>query len=402
MRRAFVMATLFAFIMGACFTAIDPFSKPLLSTRVSFLGAAPSGAARNGCTLVNGGYGLGGTVSVRAEQVVAGLEVPWGIMFLGNRDMLVTERAGRLRLVRDGRLVPKPVAELAISATGEGGLLGIVPHPEFADNRLFYLYYTAEVRGRSVNRVERWRLSTNAASAAAERTTVANIPAARYHNGGRLRFGPDGMLYIGTGDARQPRLAQDPESMAGKVLRVTHDGQVPQDNPFQGQPAFVIGIRNTQGFDWHNETILWLTDHGPTGEMGRTGHDEVNVASAGANLGWPPIYGCENAENMLAPVLTWDEAVPPGGAAIYTGDRIPEWQGSLLIGSLDSEHLHRIIFDPANPRQLQTHEVYFQNELGRLREVIMGPDGDLYVTTSNCDGRGQCPPEKDKILRITR
>lgn len=232
-----------------------------------------------------------------------------------------------------------------------------------------------------------------------------NIPVARFHNGGRLRFGPDGMLYIGTGDAREPETAQNVNSIAGKILRLTPDGQVPDDNPFPGNPAFITGVRNTQGFGWFNDSTLWVTDHGPSGELGRTGHDEVSVASPGANLGWPTIYGCQKQEGMVSPSLTWNQAVPPGGAEMYTGDAIPEWQGSLLIGVLGAKHLHRVTFNPQSPYQVQSHEVYLQGEppqgLGRLRDVIMSPEGELYVTTSNCDGRGNCPPEKDKIFRIT-
>ncbi len=354
------------------------------------------------CTMVENGYGPQGQTPVRAEAIVTGLEVPWGMAFLPGGDMLVTERPGRLRLVRGGQLQPQPVATIATVATGEGGLLGIVAHPDFATNRLFYLYYTRDNQGTPVNRVERWQLSPDGRSASADRVMLDGIPAARFHNGGRLRFGPDGMLYIGTGDGRQPETSQAVASLAGKILRLMPDGRIPSDNPFAGQPAFILGIRNTQGFDWPSTTTLWVTDHGPSGELGRTGHDEVNVANAVDNLGWPTIYGCESKPPLRSPALTWQAAVPPGGAAIYTGNAIPEWKGSLLIGTLGSRHLHRVIFDPTDPQRLQGHEVYFQNTLGRLREVMMGPDGELYVTTSNCDGRGNCPPDKDKILRITR
>jgi glucose/arabinose dehydrogenase len=149
-----------------------------------------------------------------------------------------------------------------------------------------------------------------------------------------------------------------------------------------------------------------VTDHGPSGDTGRSGHDEVSIAVAGQNLGWPTIYSCEAKEGLVSASLTWDEAAPPGGAAIYRGDLISEWKGKLIIGTLRSEHLHVVELDPANPRRVAKHEVYFQGEPpaghGRLREVIMGPDGALYVTTSNCDSRGDCPDDKDKILRITR
>jgi glucose/arabinose dehydrogenase len=142
------------------------------------------------------------------------------------------------------------------------------------------------------------------------------------------------MLYIGTGDAKNPENSQDVNSLAGKILRVTPEGQVPEDNPFPNNPAFIVGVRNNQGFDWYDESTLRISDHGPSGELGRTGHDEVNAASAGDNLGWPPIYSCPTQPGMIPPSLTWDEAVPPGGAAIYTGNTIPEWRGNLIIGVL--------------------------------------------------------------------
>lgn len=355
------------------------------------------------CQLVEEGFGAKGAVNVRVEEVVRGLDVPWGIAFLPNNEMLVTERPGRVRLVRNGQLQPQPVATLSVTARGgEGGLLGIALHPEFASNRWFYLYYTTEQGGTSVNRVERWRLSENRQQAQRDRLILDNIPVAAFHNGGRLRFGPDGMLYIGTGDAREPGTSQDADSLAGKILRVTPDGEVPPDNPTPGNPAFVSGIRNTQGFDWLDRNTLLVTDHGPSGELGRTGRDEVTVARAGENLGWPTIYGCQTRSGLVTPSISWITAVPPGGAAIYTGNAIPEWKGSLIIGTLGSRHLHRVTFNPNNPGQVQRNEVYLQGNQGRLREVIMSPDGELYVTTSNCDARGECPPARDKILRITR
>jgi aldose sugar dehydrogenase len=207
---------------------------------------------------------------------------------------------------------------------------------------------------------------------------------------------------VGTGDAREPSRAQDVASSAGKLLRLTLDGAVPQDNPFPGQPAFLLGVRNTQGFDWLDAQRLYLVDHGPSGDTDRRAHDEVNFARAGDNLGWPDIYSCETREGMVSPSLTWEEARPPGGAALYTGTSITEWRGSLLVGMLAARHLHRVQFDPANPGRVQSHEVYLQDTYGRLREVMMGPDGHLYVTTSNCDGRGTCPAARDRILRLVR
>ncbi len=354
------------------------------------------------CILVEDGFGPQGQVSIRVEEVVTGLEVPWGIVFLENGDLMVTERPGRIRLVQNGQLRPEPIATVNVSRGGEGGLLGMAAHPNFAENRLFYLYYTTDQGGTLENRVERWQLSEDGLSAQANQIIVDGIPVARFHNGGRLRFGPDGMLYIGTGDASDPPLAQDENSLAGKILRVTPDGDVPGDNPSAGNPVFLSGLRNTQGFDWYDESTLWVTDHGPSGELGRTGQDKVLVANAGDNLGWPTLTTCQDQEGLVPASLIWRDAVPPGGATIYTGDAIPEWQGDLIMGTLGSRHLHRIAFNPNNPYQVETYEVYLQDDYGRLREVIMGPDNELYVTTSNCDGRGTCPPEQDKILRVTR
>jgi glucose/arabinose dehydrogenase len=358
------------------------------------------------CQLVREGYGPPGKVQVRLEPVVTGLDVPWGIAFLPGGNALVTERPGRLRLVRalttrkSGDLSrPAVVAEIAVDATQEGGLLGVAIHPQVEQNRFFYLYMTVREGGTKTNRVERWRLAPDLASARFDRRIVEDIPSAAYHDGGRIRFGPDGMLYIGTGDGREPDRSQDPNSLGGKLLRVTADGAIPKDNPIPGNPLYVLGIRNTQGFDW-KDGRLYVTDHGPSGEMLRQGHDEVNLAAAKTNLGWPKIYGCEKSTGMVSPSLTWNDAVPPGGASFYTGTAIPDWRGSLLIGTLRSEHLHRVKFSDSDPAQVELHEVYFQDKPGRLRDVVMGPDGVLYVTTSNCDGRGDCGRDRDEILRV--
>lgn len=360
-----------------------------------------AGATQPSCKLVQNGFGAAGQVDVRVEEVVTGLDVPWGIAFLPNNDMLVSERAGRVRLIQNGNLRPQAIATINVSDRGEGGLLGIATHPDVANNRFFYVYFTADNSGTPVNRVERWQLSQDGLSATRDRIILDNIPVAQFHNGGRIRFGSDGMLYVGTGDARDPDLSQDVNSLAGKILRVTPDGAVPADNPFAGSPVYILGIRNTQGFDWINASTLWVSDHGPSGELGRSGHDKVSVAKAGDNLGWPTTYRCESQQGLVTPAIVWQQALPPGGAAIYTGDAIPEWQGSFIVAALRAEHLQRVVIDPQT-NQVQLHEVYLQGEQGRLREAIMGPDGELYVTTSNCDGRGSCPPQQDKILRITR
>jgi glucose/arabinose dehydrogenase len=359
-----------------------------------------------GCLLVEEGYGPPGTVPIKVERVVEGLEVPWGLAFLPGGDFLVSERPGRVRAVRAGRLLPEPVLSFAGPVGGEGGLLGVVLDPRFSDNRRFYLYRTTKREGKRLNRVERWTLWPDMSRATFERVVLYDIPGARYHDGGRMRFGRDGHLYIGTGDATVPGLAQDPYSFAGKILRITTDGYAPEDNPIPNNPAFVLGVRNVEAFDWYDRDTLLIADHGPSGELGRTGHDEVSPALSYDNLGWPAIYGCQARQGMIAPTLTWNAAVPPGGAAIYTGTAIPEWRGDLMIGTLGSRHLHRVAFLRGRPDRIRLHEVYLHGDppdgYGRLRDVVMGPDRQLYVTTSNCDGRGTCPAYKDLVLRITR
>ena len=296
------------------------------------------------------------------------------------------------------------VATVGSLESGEGGLLGLVLDPEFATNRAFYIYYTANLGGGILNRVARWQLSKDKTSASEQSIVVDNIPARQYHNGGRLRIGPDGMLYIGTGDSGSPELSQDTTSLAGKILRVHLDGSIPDDNPYPGEATWLWGVRNTQGFDWIDDETMVVTDHGPSGlsnEEGRSDHDEVTVARPGDNLGWPEIYACETGEGFVTASITWEKAMPPGGAAIYTGTSIPDWQGDIIIGVLGFDdttpHLHRLRLDAAGTVTIS--EVYLQGDYGRMREVIMGPDNELYVTTSNCDGRGTCG-EGDRILRI--
>jgi glucose/arabinose dehydrogenase len=357
----------------------------------------------NSCKLIEKGFGPAGKTRLRAEVVVDGLEVPWSLSFLPGGDILVTERPGRIRLVHNGALVPAPVATIQTDPGGEGGLQGLAIHPRFSENRLFYVFFTVQTPRGKRNRVERWRLSEDRRSASFETRLMDDLPAAQFHHGGRIRFGPDGMLYVSAGDARQPDSAQDPKSPSGKLHRLTPDGQPAAGNPFSGSTVFLLGLRNVEGFDWQDPQTLVLADHGPSGELNRSGHDEVTVARKGDNLGWPTIYGCEARKGLLSPSIAWVEALPPGGAAIYTGDAIPGWKGSLVMGVLGAKQLHRIVFG-SDRRTVASNEVYFEGDppagLGRLRDVVMGPDGQLYVTTSNCDGRGRCPPEKDKIIRI--
>ena len=354
------------------------------------------------CTLVTEGDGPHGSTALHVEVVARGLNVPWDLAFLPDGSMLVTERSGLIRRVVGGHVLDQPVVDLPAVARGEGGLLGLTLDPEFASTRRFFIYYTARTAQGPVNRVERWRLADDDSTAVRERVLVDGIPAAQFHDGGRLRIGPDHMLYVGTGDARRPARAQDRGSLAGKILRIDPtDGSPAPGNPRPRSRIYLDGVRNPEAFDWREDGALVVADHGPTGEMGRHGHDEVSVARAGANLGWPTIYGCRRHPGMVTPSIVWQDAMPPGGAVFYTGHAIPGWHGDLMVASLGARDLHRIRFDPDHPDRVLLNQVYLSGTYGRLRAAVMGPDGQLYLTTSNCDGRGTCGPERDLILRVT-
>lgn len=351
------------------------------------------------CVRVEDGYGPDGAVPLEVEVVASGLEVPWALAFLPDGAMLFTERPGRVRLLRDGVLVPEPVVTIEVTDRAEDGLLGIALDPRFVENRLFYLYATAGT-DEPTNKVQAYRLARDGRSAEPGPVILEGIPSARYHNGGRIRFGPDAMLYVATGDAREPSEAQDPKAKAGKILRIAADGTVPDDNPWPGSPAWILGVRNSQGFDWLPDGRMVVSDHGPSGEMFRKGNDEVSIAAKGANLGWPEAFGCEARGELVAPAISWKDAVPPGGAVLYRGALLPAFDGDLLVATLRSEHLQRIRLGEGG--KVEGNEVYLRGTWGRLREAIVGPDGALYLTTSNCDGRGDCPGDGDRILRVTQ
>ena len=369
---------------------------------------------------MQGEPGVAGEVGLHVEVVAEGLEIPWGLAVLPSGDLLVTERPGRVRLIQDGAVVPEPVLEFGVSMPpplygmallgSEGGLLGLLLHPDFADNRQLYVFYNIDdADGVQIGRIERYALAGDSRSASFDRVILDRLPAGLHHQGGRMRIGPDGMLYVGVG-AYEPDDAQDPDTLAGKLLRMDLEGGIPADNPDPDSYVFASGIRNTQGYDWFDDRHIVMVEHGPSGiELGMPelrGYDEVNVVTAGDNLGWPRVWGCDAQDGLVSPALTWEEPVPPTGATFYRGDLIPEWTGSFLfttVGLSDTaggRHLHRVVFDNDDPYTVEAHEIYLHNAYGRLRTVVSDPQGRLYVMTSNCDNRGECPPEGDVILRI--
>ena len=330
----------------------------------------------------------------QAETVVRNLEVPWSLAFAPDGRLFITERPGRVRVVQDGVLLTSPALTLAdVFATGEAGLLGLVLDPAFTQNRYVYLLYTRARPGLApVNRVARFRELNNTLAEAV--VLLDDIPAANSHDGGRLRFGPDGALYITMGDARDLDAPQDLASLSGKILRINPDGTTPADNPF-ASPVYSYGHRNPQGLDWHPVTgELWATEHGDVG------NDEVNRIDAGANYGWPVIEDDATMPGMLTPVRAFSPAIAPSGASFYTGQALAGFRDDLFFATLRGEHLHRVRFDPANPSVVASDERLLEGRFGRLRDVMTGPDGALYLITSNRDGRGTPADDDDRVIRL--
>ena len=314
-----------------------------------------------------GGQAARSQGGARVQTVATGLETPWEIAFLPDGRALITERPGRVRLLgRDGELRSEPDAEDDVEELGEAGLLGLAVDPEFSKNGLVYLYRTTP----DGNEVARYRLE---GEQLVEQAVVAQgIQAAAIHDGGRIHFGPDGRLYFTTGDAAEDELAQDPESLNGKMLVMEAEAARGEG----GRPeVFSLGHRNPQGFDWRPGTDdeLVASEHGPEGD------DEVNVLREGQNYGWPEAQG-EDHGDFEAPATVYEESIAPSGAT--------------LVG----EQIRRLSFDADGT--VTRDEGLFEGDFGRLRTVVEGPDGALYALTSNRDGRGSPREGDDRVLRI--
>ncbi len=328
------------------------------------------------------------------EVVATNLQIPWAMAFAPDGRLFFTERPGRVRVLQNGQVLAAPALEIDdVAAVGEGGVLGLALHPRFAETRHVFVAYTARLPGGGrENRIVRYREVGNML---AERAVILDrIPAADIHDGARVRFGPDGRLYVTMGDVAQPSVAQDLASLNGKILRINDDGSVPADNPF-GSPVYSYGHRNPQGIDWQPVSgDLWATEHG------QTGNDELNRIDAGRNYGWPAIEADQTRAGMETPVLFFTPAVAPSGASFYTGTAIAGFRNNLFIATLRGLHLHRVRFDPAAPRRVAATERLLEGRFGRIRDVVTGPDGALYFCTSNRDGRTTPVAEDDRIVRI--
>lgn len=328
------------------------------------------------------------------EVFITNLEVAWSLAFTPDGRLFLTERPGRVRIVQFGQLLSQPALVLNDTASlGESGVLGLALHPRFAENGLVYLVYTARRSDSSVvNRLVRYRELNNTLGDA--RILLDNIPAASIHDGSRLKFGPDGKLYMTMGDAARMESAQELGSLSGKIYRLNDDGSIPGDNPF-GSPIYSYGHRNPQGIDWHPVSgDLWESEHGATG------NDEINRIERGANYGWPTIEGSQTRAGMVSPVLFFTPSIAPSGASFYTGTAIPNFRNNFFIATLGAQHIQRVRLDPIDNRRVVANERLLAGRFGRLRDIVTGPDGNLYFSTSNRDGRGTPVVTDDRILRI--
>ena len=340
---------------------------------------------------------------VRVGVWVENLDVPWSLLFLPEGRALVSERKGVIRLIRNGRVQNKPYAVLDVAHTGEGGLMGLAAHPEFRSKPFIYAMHTYNKNGTLYNRVI--RLKDNGDNAEFEKIIIDTIPGGTFHNGGRIAFGPDGMLYITTGETFTSGLSQDLLSLGGKILRLDPEGGIPPDNPFKGSPLYSYGHRNPQGISWQPVTgKLFESEHGPSGEFLRFANDEINIIVKGGNYGWPKVIGAAGLKQYTDPVIVWKHATPPSGITFYTGDLLKHLKGDLFVATLKSQALIRIRMEK-DPEKVTRIERWFASDYsegiyGRLRDVVQGPDGALYFLSNNRDGRGTPEPGDDKIYRI--
>ena len=331
----------------------------------------------------------------RLTPVVEGLDYPWGLSFLPGGRMLVTERPGRLRLVEDGQLHPEPVAGLPeIAAEGQGGLLDVALHPDYADNGWLYLSYSGRGEGGLSTEVSRARLSDHRLSDVETLFVALPKSSGGRHFGSRLAFDDAGYLYITLGDRGNRPVAQDLADHNGSVIRLHDDGRVPADNPFVDQPntrpeIYTYGNRNMQGASFDAATgRLWAHEHGPRGG------DELNLVQAGHNYGWPmvthgisyggmPIGEGETMPGVTDPVYYWDPSIAPSGLTVYRGDAFPAWQGDIFVGALKFQLLARLEMDG---ERVVAEERLLENQIGRIRDVVEGPDGYLYLLTDQRGG----------------
>ncbi len=339
------------------------------------------------------------------QTLVGALSVPWDMAMDRDGNLWITERQGTISVIDTTTKQKREIGRInSVLQQGESGLMGLVLHPNFPSTPFIYVVYSYNAGGNSIkNRLTRF--TYNGQTLSAEQMLLENIPGSFNHNGARLAIGPDNHIYISTGDAEGPNQAVDLQSLAGKILRITLDGLVPSANPFATE-LYSFGHRNPQGLVFHPETHdLYITEHGTTT------NDEVNLVVMGRNHGWPEALGfCDNdlhaaemqycrENDVIEPVITWTPTIAPAGADFYYSDAIVPWKGSLLFATLKGQALYRLQLS-SDGKQVVDQEILFEGEFGRLRDVLVGPRGEIYLATSNRDGRGQITGS-DRIIQIS-
>ncbi len=319
--------------------------------------------------------------------------VPWGMAFLPNGDFLFCERNGNLNLQKKDASDYNLIMYRTVQAS-EGGLLGIAIDPDFNNNHYVFIYETVDS-----NRVVRLKLENNIITQ--DKIICHGIPKAYNHDGGALKFGPDGYLYLGTGDATQRWLAQDLNSLAGKILRMDRDGNVPPGNPF-GTLVWSYGHRNVQGFDWNSQGKMIATEHGPTGEFGWFAHDEINLIVPGKNYGWPDVLGTTDSMGVFTPPVycTENETWAPSGCTFIKGKQWGSWDGTFILGALKGQKLVRLTLNASGDAIVNRSDT-LQGVFLRLRNIIEAPDGSLLFSSSNIGPPTTIPLDgDDKIYKM--
>jgi len=323
-----------------------------------------------------------------AVQIVAtNLQKPWDMSFSDNK-IFFTEKVGKIRVIDNGTLVNESVADLRVADITDAGLLGITLHPDFENNHFIYVYYTYQEGNNLWNKV--LRITEFNDKMVDSKVILDKIPGAEFDDGGVIKFGPDKKLYIGTGDATDQNSTQDLKSLAGKILRLNDDGSIPQDNPFPNSPVYSYGHRNPQGLAWDDKGNLYETEQGPTR------NDEINLIKPGQNYGWPN-QECSGSQQYQTALVCYNVSIGPAGITYYSTGKL-DIKNSLILSTLLGHSLYQL---PVQNGTILEQKIILDG-VGRIRDVGEGPDGYLYILTSNTDGMGFPDQNDDKLLRIVK
>jgi glucose/arabinose dehydrogenase len=337
------------------------------------------------------------------EILATGLEKPRSVDIASDGRIFVTEKIGKIRVIENNVLLDEPLAVLRTADVFDGGLLGVATHPNFANNHMLYVYYTYVKDDNLWNKVLRITESDNKLVDAI--TILDDIPGSRFSNGGVIKFGPDNKLYVATGSISDSlNVSQDMESLAGKVLRINDDGSIPEDNPFSDDMydnhntklIYSLGFRNPQGMTWDNLGNMYVSDLGP-GQ-----NDEINVVTPASNFGWPH-QECADDHTYTDAIVCYDPAIEPGGMIYYTGNKL-DLDNKFIISSLRTSNLFEVDVygDGISDNNLPTSQKTLLTGLGRIRDVNQDNNGNIYIITSNTDGKGFPDGDDDKLVRIVK